>query len=314
MTHFALRCSQTQLTRFTWAAAVIAAVLTFTSQAEAATLRIGGLKFREESGDFRITGGKLSSDFYTINQEVTGPNVNLLMRIDGLADLYDDEGVTGFRVQSVVTNLTGTPWVFFDHELQERKGRPSPEEDGLSFAQGMNFLRPFTSDKLPHADEITDVRDFINYSGGVVNPGETVRFLYAINDNSPENRFYLLERPNFKPGATGGFVTPPPVTPPPVTLPPVTPPVVLPSPQPSVPPVQASVPPLPISSPTPPVVPPSPPTIPIQPPTIELPPAGNSAAVPEPTTVLGVLAAAGGALWQRGRAKRIRSAAHERVR
>lgn len=285
-----------------------------TLPAEAASLRLGDLTFGEVSGDFQITGGYLNDSFYTIQQSVTGPNINLLMSIDGFPSLYP---YIGIRVQTIVTNLTGTPWIFFDNELRESPNVRSPEQDGLSFAQGINSVRPFTSNRFSRADEVTDVRDFINFSNGTVNPGETVTFQFAITDRSPINRFYLLERPNFAPGGTG-FVNVPPlvVTPPVVTPPVVTPPVVeppVPEP-PAIPPnpprvprlpqnLALTAPPPPSPSPSPPIVPPTPPIVtappspspPIAPPSAAIPAnPGEAAAVPEPTTLLGLLVAIGG--------------------
>jgi hypothetical protein len=131
------------------------------------------------------------------------------MSIDGFPQL----NTLGFRIQTLVTNLTGSPWIFFDNELRENINIPSPENDGLSFAQGIDTVRPFLSNRFSRADEVTDVRDFINYSRGVVAPGDTVAFQFAITDRSPVNRFYLLERPNFAPGGTGFVAVPPPAPP-----------------------------------------------------------------------------------------------------
>lgn len=230
----------------------------------AATLRLGDLTFAEVSGDFRLTSGRRNSETsYTVQQDVFGPNVNLLMSIRGLNNL----DYVGFLVESIVTNRTGTAWDFFDHELRERPDRPSPEEDGLSFAQGLSSVRPFTSARLPRVDEVTDVRDFVNFSGGTVLPGQSVVFRYAITDNSAEPIFYLLQRPNYRPGT--GFVTPAPVP--------------RPSPSPS-----------PVVRPSP-----SPTPVVVRPPVS--PPPDNTAAVPEPTTILGIVLAGLGGAWLRQR-------------
>ena len=281
--------------------------------AQAASLRLGDLTFGEVSGDFQITGGSIDNSFYTIRQSVFGPNVNLLMSIDGFPSLYPYIGV---RVQTIVTNSTGIPWIFFDNELRENTNIPSPEQDGLSFAQGIGSVRPFLSDRFSRADEVTDVRDFINFSNGTVNPGETVTFQFAITDRSPINRFYLLERPNFAPGGTGFVPVPPVVVTPPVPPePPIPAPPVGPPPNPPrVPRLPQSpsltalpAPPAPPVATPPPVVTPSPVVPPpVAPPVITpsptLPSPGETAAVPEPTTLLGLLAAlGGGALLKRSR-------------
>ncbi|MGP1375691.1 MAG: hypothetical protein ACTS3T_22895, partial [Almyronema sp.] len=189
--------------------------------AKAATFNIGGLRFSEASGDFRLTNGFVQDGRAVLFQEVFGPNVDLSVAVRGMRDL----GILGFRIESIVTNLTGTPWAFYDFELQEIFGTPSPEADGLSFGQGITNVRPFRSDRLRSVDEVTDVRDFVNFSNGVVNPGETVRFNYVITDRVPNDLFYIRQRPNFVPGGTGFIQIPPPAPPPPPTpIPPPPPP------------------------------------------------------------------------------------------
>ncbi|MEM7793000.1 MAG: PEP-CTERM sorting domain-containing protein [Cyanobacteria bacterium P01_C01_bin.118] len=213
--------------------------------AKAASLTLENFSFSEVSGDFTITGGETTPDAFRIFQDVTGPNIDLFTSIQGLRS----SGFIGFRFESVLTNRTNTPWIFFDHELQEQFGVPSPEEDGLSFAQRIDRFRPFTSNTFSNVDEVTDVRDFVNFSGGVVNPNETVTFRYVILDNNPNDLFFLRQRPNFAPGGVGVVAVPPVAPPPtPVALPPPPPPVVPPAPV--VPPSEPEPP-----APTPPSVP-----------------------------------------------------------
>ena len=84
------------------------------------------------------------------------------------------------------------------HELQEILGTPSPDGDGLSFAQGCVTCRPFMSDIFSTVDEVIDVRDYVNFSDGIVSAGATVEFFLAITDSSPIDTFYLRQRPNFQ--------------------------------------------------------------------------------------------------------------------
>lgn len=180
---------------------------------KAASLVLENIRFSEVAGDFTITGGERTEDALRIFQDVTGPNVDLFTSIEGLRST----GFFGFRLESVVTNRTNTPWIFYDHELQEQFGVASPEEDGLSFAQQFSSLRP-VSNAFSVVDEVTDVRDFVNFSGGVVNPNETVTFRYFVLDNAPNDLFFLRQRPNFAPGGVG-VVAVPPVAPPPPPIP-----------------------------------------------------------------------------------------------
>lgn len=270
--------------------AVTAATVSEVSSVQAAALRLGPLVFSEAGGDFVLTNGRVEVDRFVLEQEVYGPNVNLFIAIDGLRSACPDRGGCFFNVLSFVTNRTGSPWIFFDHELQEIYGVQSPEADGLSFAQGINQVRPFTSDRYARVDEVTDVRDFVNFSAGVVAPGERVAFRYVIADTTPINRFYLLQRPNFQVGGVGFVQPPPPVVPDPVIPVPVVP-------DPVIPPV-AEVPP-------PPVVDPGNAGLGNEPPPAQTGgESSNSAAVPEPGTILGVLvfgAIAGGARLKHSR-------------
>ena len=105
---------------------------------------------------------------------------------------------TGFWLKKQVINKTGVAWSSFDNELQQIFGTPSPDTDGLSFAQG--FLpRPFSSDLLPLWTEVFTVRDFVNFYGGSVGVDQTLTMYMIITDNSPIDPFYLRQRPNLPP-------------------------------------------------------------------------------------------------------------------
>ncbi len=101
---------------------------------------------------------------------------------------------TGRWILKEVTNLTQTPWTSFEMEVQSIFGQPSGEGDGLSFAQGAGFI--FTSGAFSIFTHQDIARDYINFSGGVLNPGETTWFLFAITDNQVHNPFWLKETPN----------------------------------------------------------------------------------------------------------------------
>lgn len=104
--------------------------------------------------------------------------------------------VNGRWIEKTVTNNSGAVWTSFELELQVILGTPSLDGDGLSFAQGGNLL--FTSSQFSEYTAIEDIRDYLNFHGGDVNPGESVTFLFAVTDNSTNNPIYLLETPNKK--------------------------------------------------------------------------------------------------------------------
>ncbi|MEL6332677.1 MAG: hypothetical protein AAFQ76_08825 [Cyanobacteria bacterium J06626_26] len=255
--------------------ALLVTVGLWNTPAKAATLSLENLTFSEAAGDFTITGAERTSDALRVFQDVTGPNIDLFISVQGLFSA----GLIGFRFESVLTNRTNTPWVFFDHELQEQLGVPSPEEDGLSFAQGFQSERP-VSNRFSNVDEVTDVRDFANFSGGVVNPNETVTFRYFILDNAPNDLFFLRQRPNFASGGVGLVNVPPTPPPAPVVVAP-------PAPAPVAPPAPAPV----AAAPEP--VPPEP-----EPVVAPIPEPAPVATVPEPGLAVGLLGLLGLGLWR----------------
>ncbi len=172
----------------------------------AGALSTNGLTFTSLSADVVIDDlSGLGTDENHILLYETVYGLDVTIQIDGLdawgnGNLTTSGHTSGFWLEKIVTNATGEDWTFYDHELQETLGVASLNGDGLSFAQGAPLLRPWSSDVFTTVDEIIDPRDFINFSGGTVANGETVRFLYAITDNTPISSFYLRQRPNFQAG------------------------------------------------------------------------------------------------------------------
>lgn len=165
-----------------------------------------GLVFSEASSSFKITdvtGAGTRENPFVVYQDVLGLDISLA--VSGLTNASQHSlfNRPGFAISIVSRNLTGAFWRFYDHELQETAGVSSSENDGLSFAQGLGAIRPYTSDRYTQADEVTDVRDFINfYRGAGVNPGESVRFDYFITDTIPNQQFYIRQRPDYRTNTT----------------------------------------------------------------------------------------------------------------
>jgi hypothetical protein len=142
------------------------------------------------------TAGTLA-DPWLINDTVTGSELILGIRA------FPDDNTTGtghaagrYFLKTVVNN-SGTAWTSFDLELQSVLGTPSTDGDGLSFAQGSDaVIATFASNKFTTVVNEFNARDFLNFSGGVVNDGESVTFTFAITDNSGNNPFWLRQRPN----------------------------------------------------------------------------------------------------------------------
>lgn len=182
------------------AAIVAIAALGIGATASAAPVTLNGITFSEATGAFTITGGSGSGsalDPFVINETVTGLDVT--MSIEGLTSALSEVGAftSGFFITKVVTNNTTADWSFYDNELQEILGTPSPDGDGLSFAQGDNSVRPYTSDVYASVFEESVVRDQVSFFDGLVTIGETVTMNFAITDNTPVDQFFLRQRPNF---------------------------------------------------------------------------------------------------------------------
>lgn len=184
------------------AALLTATALTTEAACIAGSCSQNGLTFSEASSSFRltdVTGVGTQQDPFVVYQDVLGLDISLA--IGGLSNAQQHSifNRPGFAISIVSRNLTGAFWRFYDHELQETAGQASGENDGLSFAQGVGPVRPYGSSHYAKADEVTDVRDFINfYRGDGVNPGETARFDYYITDTIPNQQFYIRQRPDFR--------------------------------------------------------------------------------------------------------------------
>ena len=75
-------------------------------------------------------------------------------------------------------------------------GTPSTHGDGISFADGSSLTGSFFSNKFGAYTRIDTVRDYLNFSGGLVNPGESVNFTFVVTDGASNNPFWLLQTPN----------------------------------------------------------------------------------------------------------------------
>jgi len=149
------------------------------------------------------TGGS-STDPWTIDESISGATTLRFFNDDPSALYMGNPTGSGHTlgkwIEKTVTNTGTEAWTSFELELQVSLGTPSLDGDGLSFAQGAGFT--FTSDQFTAYSAIEDIRDYLNFHGGTVNPGESVTFKFAITDNSTYNQgygyitFYLLETPN----------------------------------------------------------------------------------------------------------------------
>ncbi|MBN1381366.1 MAG: PEP-CTERM sorting domain-containing protein [Deltaproteobacteria bacterium] len=123
-----------------------------------------------------------------------------VIEIGGMPNEGDKAGtghVTSFWLLKKVWNMSNIAWSSFDNELWQEYGVASSDGDGLSFAQGYTGTR-FYSSVLTSWTEISDVRDYVNFFNGVVEPGGFFYMKMIISDNSPTDIFWLNQEPNRK--------------------------------------------------------------------------------------------------------------------
>lgn len=104
----------------------------------------------------------------------------------------------GRWISKTVVNDTIDIWTSFELELQVTLGIPSGQGDGLSFADGSGLTGLFGSDKFSTYTRFDVERDYLNFSGGSVAPGEAVTFLFVITDNLENDPFFLLQTANIR--------------------------------------------------------------------------------------------------------------------
>lgn len=170
------------------------------SLSSAAELALGGLIFSDELGGVRLIEGwgtGTLEDPVVLVEEITDHGPAILV-VRGMQPEFGNrirsQHDVGFAVTKVVRNATEQPWTLFNLELREAIDRESPHGDGLSFGQETEAGRPFVSDRFAHNFENSDPYDGIQFSDGVVEPGETVVLQFVITDTTPRFKFYLMQK------------------------------------------------------------------------------------------------------------------------
>jgi hypothetical protein len=156
--------------------------------------------------DFEVVGTTISiSETWSSN----GPGA---VQISGL-DLD-----VSYTVIKTITNNTGTSWTRLASELLDPTGNandggdilPYPafvpagfstsnNSDGLSFDQGGSIPRISSAFGEVLVDELTDVRDFVDFFDGTVADGGAFTIQYGLLDQtatSVNQPFLLVQRPN----------------------------------------------------------------------------------------------------------------------
>src|SRR5262249_19180221 len=174
-----------------WRVLGLLSALAFAEAAVAGPISAGGLTFSDEFGGFSILGvtgsGSLADPFVVVEELHSSDEVVLVIR--GLEPDFGNrigtQHLTGFAVDKVVVNGSGTDWNVFRIEVRKQLDVPSSYGDGLSFGQGSAIGRPFVSDVFSTTEVTDEPYDAITFHDGIVRPGGRSSFHFVITDTSP---------------------------------------------------------------------------------------------------------------------------------
>jgi hypothetical protein len=151
----------------------------------------------------------------TLNYTVSGKEVDIyLPQVAAIGPVFLElsglQANTNYVFRTHLTNTSGKSWSFVETEVLNQAGvgndakdseapagwMPSPYSgsntvDGFSFAQGSSLARSSTVFADVFADEATDARDFLRFSGGSVLSGGNTVLTFGIRDYDG-NRPFLL--------------------------------------------------------------------------------------------------------------------------
>lgn len=160
-----------------------------------------GITFSDAYGGFEIVdawGRGTLEDPFTLVERVSGSGDAVLL-IEGMTREFGNRAnsnhFAGFALVKIVINDTSQSWRQYRIELQETPGDGSTYYDGLSFGQERDRdIRSITSDRYSQSRVVDEPADGILFTGGTVEPGDTVTFSLLVTDNSPVDRFYVVQR------------------------------------------------------------------------------------------------------------------------
>ena len=166
-----------------------------------AVIEVSGLSFSDERGGFQLVQGwgrGTQEDPIVLVEEVTGTGP-VVLTVRGLTPDFGNRATThhtaGFVLLKVVRNLTLQTWSFYTLELRQHVDYMSPDADGLSFGQGSEAITQFSSNSYRRTRAWTDPFDGVQFSDGLVQPGETAEFRIVVTDSTPRKLFYLVQVP-----------------------------------------------------------------------------------------------------------------------
>jgi hypothetical protein len=177
---------------------LLQAALCFT--AKAASFSVNGVTFSDRLGGFvleKVTGeGSMDDPFLLVERMTDSNGGTLSFHVEpDFGNRIGSAHATAFAVIKVIQNATELPWNSFELELQSKLGTPSDYGDGLSFAQGLDAGKPFSSDGFDQVTLMDEPYDRIQFDHGKVPIGEQVTLRFVLSESIPLGEVYLLQRP-----------------------------------------------------------------------------------------------------------------------
>ena len=159
-----------------------------------------GISFSDEGGDFtilKVTGTGSLTDPFVVVENITGKNPILIIR--GLDERFGNRIGSntpfGMALVKLAVNHSGLPWYGYRIEVRSRLKSPSPDSDGVSFAQGWDGRQTMGSNGF-HYLMVTDTPyDALNFSDGWIEENNSVSFSVFITDLRLKPEIYLLQEP-----------------------------------------------------------------------------------------------------------------------
>jgi hypothetical protein len=168
--------------------------------AAAGSITHEGISFSDESGDFtilKVTGTGSLSDPFVVVENVTGKEPILIIR--GLDERFGNRigsnSPFGMALVKLAVNHSGRPWYGYRIEIRSRPRSPSPDSDGVSFAQGWHGRDTMGSNGFHHFVVTDAPYDALNFSDGWIDENNSVSFSVFITDLRLKPEIYLLQEP-----------------------------------------------------------------------------------------------------------------------
>jgi hypothetical protein len=162
----------------------------------------GAYSFSDELGGFHILGASgvgTKDDPIVIREEInTGSPVTMVIRIARPIRQSDYTGyyANGFiHMRIEVLNNSNLPWIEFEFELQEQRGKASIYGDGLSFDQRRSDSGNIWSESFGLHSRAFEPYDRLLFREGKVDHLDSASFNFFITDFTPRWEFFLVQDP-----------------------------------------------------------------------------------------------------------------------